>query len=93
MMLAIRALIGLVPWQAWALAAFLGAAGVWHWRATSAAYEAGREQERAAAKAEAGRRMIEMEKSNETFRNLPAADRCRAFMRDSGLPERECDQR
>jgi hypothetical protein len=30
-----------VPWQAWLVLAGLAAGGVYHWRATSAAYEAG----------------------------------------------------
>lgn len=33
----LRKLAGLVPWQAWALAAFLGVAGIWHWREMRAA--------------------------------------------------------
>jgi hypothetical protein len=32
-----------VPWQAWLVAAGLVAVGAYHWRATSAAYEAGKE--------------------------------------------------
>lgn len=32
----------LIPWQAWALAGVLIAASVYHWRATSAAYERGK---------------------------------------------------
>ncbi len=90
MIKAIKAFAGLIPWQAWALAGVLGLAGTYHWRATSAAYEAGRAAERDAAKIEAGKRIIEMEKTNESFRSLPALDRCRAFMRDSGLPIDEC---
>jgi hypothetical protein len=90
MITALRALLGLVPWQAWALAGVLGATGVWHWRATNAAHEAGRRFEREAAKIEAGKRIIEMEKANESFRALPALERCRAFMRDSGLPDDHC---
>ena len=46
---------------------------------------------REAARVEAGKRIVEMEKANETFRNLSARERCLAFMRDSGLPEQSCD--
>jgi len=89
-MIALRALFGIVPWQAWALAGAVTIAGAWHWRATSAAYERGKADERQAAVIAAGKRIIEMEKANETFRNLPALERCRRFMRDSGLPDDEC---
>lgn len=93
MIAAAKALFGLVPWQAWALAGVLGLAGVWHWRETSAAYELGRAEERQAAIIAAGKRIIEMEKANESFRTLPPRDRCLAFMRDSGLPEHHCGER
>lgn len=36
-------------------------------------------------------RIQKMEQTNATFKNLPAHDRCLAFMRDSGLPVSECD--
>jgi hypothetical protein len=35
-------LLRVVPWQAWLVAGVLAAAGLYHWRATSAAYEAGK---------------------------------------------------
>lgn len=38
----VRLLFGRLPWQAWAVAAVLAAAGLWHWQATHAAYKAGR---------------------------------------------------
>lgn len=82
-----------IPWQAWALAGVLGLAGAWHWRETSAAYDRGRADEQQAAKIEAGKRIIEMEKANESFRSLSARDRCIAFLRDSGLPEHHCGER
>lgn len=45
----------------------------------------------AKAAKEAIERIQTMEKNNAAFKNLPARDRCIAFMRDSGLPESECD--
>lgn len=39
------ALLRAVPWQAWAVAGVLIAGAVFHWRATNAAYEAGRAAE------------------------------------------------
>lgn len=36
-------------------------------------------------------RIQEMESNNAAFKNLPARERCIAFMRDSGLPVSECD--
>ena len=62
----------------------------YHFNAVRQARNEGREQERAAARIEAGKRIVEMEKRDESFRNLPARERCLAFMRDSGLPERHC---
>ncbi|MBY3614980.1 hypothetical protein [Rhizobium bangladeshense] len=38
-------------------------------------------------------RINSLEKNNANFRNLPAFERCRVFMRDSGLPADECGQR
>ncbi|PCK86479.1 hypothetical protein CPT32_13030 [Rhizobium sophoriradicis] len=38
-------------------------------------------------------RITSLEKNNANFRNLPAFERCRVFMRDSGLPADECGQR
>lgn len=81
----------IVPWQAWALAGVIVAGGAWHWHAISAAYDRGAAAERQAAAVAAGKRIVEMEKNNADFRALPARDRCRAFMRDSGLPESACD--
>lgn len=45
----------------------------------------------AKAAKEAIERIQTMEKNNAAFKNLPARDRCIAFMRDSGLPVEECD--
>ncbi len=45
----------------------------------------------AKAAKEAIERIQDMEKNNAAFKNLPAHDRCIAFMRDSGLPVEECD--
>lgn len=90
-MIAIRALLGLVPWQAWAMAGALAALAIGAWRIDSAAYERGRSFERQAAIVAADKRIVEMENTNEAFRALPARDRCLAFMRDSGLPDTACD--
>lgn len=57
------------------------------------AVEQGRVLERAAAAAEAIHRIQELEQSNAKFRSLPSRDRCLVLMRDSGLPDSECDQR
>jgi hypothetical protein len=62
----------------------------WHKLQVSSAYREGVRSEQARAKIEAGKRIAEMEKNDETFRKLPALDRCRVFMRDSGLPEHHC---
>lgn len=78
-------------WKPLAIGFALLAVFSWHKWQVSAAYKAGQEAERQAARVEAGKRIQEMEKTNEAFRKLPAADRCRAFMRDSGLPEHNCD--
>ncbi len=63
----------------------------YHWNAVRQARNEGREMERAAARIEAGKRIIEMERSNETFRSLPARERCLAFMKDSGLQPSNCE--
>lgn len=51
--------------------------------------------ERSAIEAKAARAAFEriqnLEKNNEDFRNLPDRERCLAFMRDSGLPDSNCD--
>jgi len=72
------------------VAAFL-ALIAWHKIETRRAFTAGVDSEQTKARIEAGKRIVEMENNNEAFRKLPAADRCRAFMRDSGLPERHCE--
>lgn len=87
----LKRLAGLVPWQGWALAGVLAVAGAWHWKETNAAYERGKNDEKQTAIVAAGKRIIEMEKTNEGFRALPARDRCLAFMRDSGLPAEHCN--
>jgi hypothetical protein len=63
----------------------------YHWNAVRQARNEGREMERAAARIEAGKRIQEMEKNDAAFRNLPARERCLAFMRDSGLQPNNCD--
>lgn len=62
----------------------------YHWNAVRQARNEGREQERAAARIEAGKRIIEMERNNAEFSKLSARDRCLAFMRDSGLSADHC---
>ncbi len=52
---------------------------------------AGRAETIAAASAEAINRIQELEKNNASFRTLPSHDRCLVLMRDSGLPDTECD--
>jgi hypothetical protein len=54
---------------------------------------AGRQEAAAIAASEAINRIQELEKNNASFRALPSRDRCLALMRDSGLPDSECDQR
>lgn len=85
-MMAALAFIRGVPWQAWALIACLALV----WQVDSRAYDRGRKAEQEAARIAAGKRIVEMEKTNEAFRSLPALDRCRAFMRDSGLSIDNC---
>lgn len=81
-------------WKIIAIVAALAALFGWHKWQVSAAYRDGVKSEQARARIEAGKRIAEMEKTDETFRKLPALDRCRLFMRDSGLPEHHCgDQR
>jgi len=53
----------------------------------------GRQEAAAIAAAEAITRIQELEKNNASFRDLPSRDRCLVLMRDSGLPDSECDQR
>lgn len=54
------------------------------------AKSAARTELQAEAGKEALNRITNMEKTNAGFKNLPARDRCIAFMRDSGLPIDEC---
>lgn len=56
------------------------------------AKSAARSELQAEAGKEALNRITDMEKRNAGFQNLPARDRCIAFMRDSGLPVDECDE-
>lgn len=53
----------------------------------------GRQESRVEAVNEALERIETMEKNNEDFLALPDRERCLVFMRDSGLPVEECDQR
>jgi hypothetical protein len=81
-------------WLYGALAVALVALAGWHtWKVSSAyreGFRAGEASEQTKARIEAGKRIAEMEKTDEAFRKLPALERCRAFVRDSGLPEHHC---
>jgi Tfp pilus assembly protein PilE len=83
------ALWKLIPWQAWAVAAMLAALAYTGYRGQQ--YERARIER--AALIEAAKRIKDMESTNEEFRNLSARERCRAFLRDSGLHSEECDKR
>ncbi len=80
-------------WQAIAIAAAFVALFGWHQIKVREAFKDGVASEQTKARIEAGKRIVEMEANNEAFRKLPALERCRAFMRDSGLPVDECDKR
>lgn len=54
---------------------------------------AGREESRVEAALEALDRIKNMGVRNENFSKLPDRERCRVFLRDSGLPVEACDQR
>jgi hypothetical protein len=85
--------LALTHWKALAFAAAFLALLAWHKMETRAAFKAGVTSEQTKARIEAGKRITEMETNDEAFRKLPAADRCRAFMRDSGLPIDHCNVR
>ncbi|TLX12281.1 hypothetical protein [Rhizobium sp. MHM7A] len=75
-----------------ALGLVLGAVASYYPAKWIGAREERRAQQVKAAK-EALDRINTLEKNNANFRNLPAFERCRVFMRDSGLPADECGQR
>lgn len=56
-----------------------------------ARFTAGQDDVRTQAALEALDRIAEMEKNNAKFKSLDAHERCLVFMRDSGLPDSECD--
>lgn len=60
------------------------AAGTWHGKSL------GRAEVEAEAAKLALERVQELEKNNANFKNLPSYERCRIFMRDSGLSEDNC---
>lgn len=74
-----------------ALVAVLAGIYAYHWNAVRQAKNEGYALAIEEARIAAGKRIVDMEKANETFRNLPARDRCLAFMRDSGLSAKHCD--
>lgn len=61
------------------------------WSSHRAGFAAGVASEQIKARIEAGKRIVEMETNDEAFRGLPAVERCRVFMRDSGLPVDHCN--
>ncbi|MBB3355295.1 hypothetical protein FHT70_005256 [Rhizobium sp. BK049] len=75
-----------------ALGLVLGAAAAFYPVKWIGARDERQAQQIKAAK-EALDRINTLEKNNANFRNLPAFERCRVFMRDSGLPADQCDQR
>jgi hypothetical protein len=85
--------LALKNWKLIAIVAALSAVWLWHRNEVSNAFDAGVTSEKTKARIEAGKRITEMETNDEAFRNLPALERCRALLRDSGLPEHECDKR
>jgi hypothetical protein len=80
-------------WKPLAIAAAFLALFGWHKLETRRAFKDGIASEQTKARIEAGKRITEMETNDEAFRKLPALERCRAFMRDSGLSIDHCDQR
>jgi hypothetical protein len=83
----------LAYWKPITIVAALAALFTWHKLETRAAFKAGVASEQTKARIEAGNRIKDMETNDEAFRKLPALERCRAFMRDSGLPVSHCDER
>ncbi|PCK80981.1 hypothetical protein [Rhizobium sophoriradicis] len=75
-----------------ALGVILGAALAYYPSKLEGGREERQSQQIKAAK-EALDRINSLENNNANFRNLPAFERCRVFMRDSGLPADECGQR
>ena len=80
-------------WRIIAIVSALGAIWLWHKSETREAFRAGVASEQTKARIEASKRITEMETNDEAFRKLPALDRCRAFMRDSGLSIDHCNVR
>lgn len=76
-MMLLRSLIGLVPWQAWAASGILLAGGVYHWRATDAAYEAGRRDALASISRAADKGRALADEAERAWRNCPAEKRNR----------------
>lgn len=85
------ALLGLIPnWGKIAAGGVLGAL-----LAFGPAYlvgkSAGRTESAAQAAKDALKRIEERDKNDAKFKNMSTIERCRAIMRDSGLPVSECD--
>lgn len=88
----IKPLLGALRyWKIWLPVLTVVALYLLHLNAVRVAYNDGWAASEKSAIERAGKRIVEMEKTNDAFRDLPALDRCRAFMRDSGLPESACD--
>lgn len=77
-------------WLKLGVAAFAGAALL-----SVASFQIGKREGKATAEVEAAKaalnRINTLEKNNAAFRNLSDHHRCLVFMRDSGLPESNCD--
>ena len=85
--------LGVKHWRIIAIVAAILSIWTWHKWQVSAAYREGVKSEQTKARIEAGKRIVEMEKNDAEFRKLSDLDRCRVFMRDSGLPEHHCTER
>lgn len=87
------ALWKLIPWQAWVAGAAMIAVFAVLATAEYRGYQRALVAVERKAVIEAAKRIKNMENNNEEFRNLSSVERCRAFLRDSGLHPDECDKR
>ena len=85
--------LALKNWRPIAILAAFAAVWLWHRSEVGVAFRAGVTSEQTKARIEAGKRITQMEMNDGNFRNLSAFERCRLFLRDSGLPEHHCEQR
>jgi len=93
LMFTIPAILALAKanWKLIAIGGAILALFTWHKLEVRSAYNRAVADVRAAAIVEANKRNAERDKNNAEFRKLPARDRCRVIMRDSGLPDSGCD--